>query len=523
MIVYGDPSIKLSVGEALRRFKLGATGVDQLVMAGQIEQGLADICHPGLAMAQSLTDDRAAHLIGSDIETWSPIVRELEAWSGQEIRVKTPEGYAFYCLYPEQYVAAARQWSEQRNGTATVVGVRSIGTSLSAAVAVVLRERGMPIQRLTVRPSGDPYDRKVALPVIDSDWLVVVDEGPGHSGTSMAAVARAAIEQGFALEQIVFFPGSPSMPGHAAPSWSREIWSSVARCFVPNTEVLINGKSIEAALGGEALVNIGAGAWRNQCYAAASDWPAVCSPFEANKYLSEDSGRKTFWKYVGPTRLECPDLRSYAGYAGRPWIEGKPLSANDWDSVKERVLEYLRLRIAEPVPETAADHRGVAEMMVQNTLEALGESAAERVSQWTDWLSHQELPRAGGTSDGRVAPHDWIRDESGNVHKVGGRGNAGDHTVVGSQPDLWDYAAVIAEWGRPFALEPACDVAPPEARPHATHFYTIAYLAFRCGITKMSLDMLGNGHPEGPRLSESFARNQSRLAAALTFPPPKFR
>ena len=42
-----------------------------------------------------------------------------------------------------------------------VVGVRSIGTSLSAAVAAGLRASGSDVCRTTVRPAGDPFNRTV--------------------------------------------------------------------------------------------------------------------------------------------------------------------------------------------------------------------------------------------------------------------------------------------------------------------------------------------------------------------------
>src|SRR5512144_624724 len=52
--------------------------------------------------------------------------------------VKVPEGYAFHALLPEQYREAAIRWGEEHAGIGQdpvlVVGIRGIGTSLSAIV-----------------------------------------------------------------------------------------------------------------------------------------------------------------------------------------------------------------------------------------------------------------------------------------------------------------------------------------------------------------------------------------------------
>jgi hypothetical protein len=46
---------------------------------------------------------------------------------------------------------------------AAVVGVRSIGTALSAIVAAVLNANGWQAHRFTLRPGGHPYTREVTI------------------------------------------------------------------------------------------------------------------------------------------------------------------------------------------------------------------------------------------------------------------------------------------------------------------------------------------------------------------------
>lgn len=120
--------------------------------------------------------------------------------------VKVPEGFSLHTVYPEQYVMAAGRWLADHDGEqargAVVVGIRSIGTTLAAVVATVLRAGGWQVQSLTVRPQGHPYARTVEMANIDLSILdpanvgLVVDEGPGISGSSMAAAASALVNAG---------------------------------------------------------------------------------------------------------------------------------------------------------------------------------------------------------------------------------------------------------------------------------------------------------------------------------------
>ena len=83
-----------------------------------------------------------------------------------------------------------------------VVGIRSIGTTLSAVAAAAARARGIAAERITVRPQGHPYNRTaeftaeqmaaVSRAVSSGASFVVVDEGPGLSGSSFLGCGRSA-------------------------------------------------------------------------------------------------------------------------------------------------------------------------------------------------------------------------------------------------------------------------------------------------------------------------------------------
>jgi len=265
MIVYGDREFRIKLREMLSRLRnqiqrIRGRDLDKLrallIITGQLEQAVEDHwSQPGAeseavtSCAQNITDRAAAAFYVA----WAgckeglefvPSICELLDWlnnfSEVDLAVKVPEGYEFYALYPDQYCASALRWAEEHASAlpkrAAVAGIRSICTGLSAVVQTALEHAGWEIHRFTVRPSGDPFRRKAALRREDlrlAEWALIVDEGPGLSGSSMASVAEALAETGMPRDRIAFFPGHEGEPGPAASEWILRWWSSVPRYFTP--------------------------------------------------------------------------------------------------------------------------------------------------------------------------------------------------------------------------------------------------------------------------------------------------
>src|SRR3954466_4373953 len=116
------------------------------------------------------------------------------------IQISVAEGYAYYAVFPEMYLEAAKEYgSRLQPGRAVCLGLRSIGTSLSAVVTAALEEHGWMVSSWTLRPRGHPFPRH---PVLTSELaetlsesrqahFLIVDEGPGISGSSFSGTAEA--------------------------------------------------------------------------------------------------------------------------------------------------------------------------------------------------------------------------------------------------------------------------------------------------------------------------------------------
>src|SRR5262249_10483317 len=114
-----------------------------------------------------------------------------------------------------QYIAAARTFARTRSpGSVMCIGLRSIGSILAHIVAAALRRSGVTASVRSIRPRGDPFDRRIScgaslrltLKSFAGTHFAVVDEGPGLSGSSFASVADALCELGVAPGRIAIFP-----------------------------------------------------------------------------------------------------------------------------------------------------------------------------------------------------------------------------------------------------------------------------------------------------------------------------
>jgi hypothetical protein len=169
-----------------------------LLTAGELECGVADAgCSS--AVSENFTDHLAEALVGFKAPSQPDLLRLVSACSvPQEISISVPEGFAYYALHPLAYSDVVTKLTDIGDRVA-VLGIRSAGSTLSAMVAAGLRKHGKSASRITVRPQGHPYNRELRLSREQQEFVararaenadfLVVDEGPGLSGSSFLSVA----------------------------------------------------------------------------------------------------------------------------------------------------------------------------------------------------------------------------------------------------------------------------------------------------------------------------------------------
>lgn len=488
---------------------------EALLSAGELESVLADRGAPVAAM--STCADRLADIaLGAPARPAPELPLPSGVGPGEEALVSPPEGFAYYGLQPGS-VARLATGLPLAAGAAAVIGIRTIGATLGAIVAAALRRRGFSVSRTTVRPVGHPFDREVCLAPSQMAWVqaqreigavfLVVDEGPGLSGSSLLAAGEAARRAGAPRVKLI---GTRDVD--VATLRARD----AARRF--------------AALGGlsstprptppeGAAIDVSGGAWRARFCGGERTWPAAWPQMERLKMLSID-GRRLF-KFEGLGRwgaavrerattiaaagLGPPPAEAGGGFVVYPVVPGRPLVRADVERlpIVARLADYCAFRAATfPAPD--ADPTSLATMLAHDARVLLGEAMEESLP-----LERPIIP------DARLHPHEWIATPEGALVKTDGAAHGDDHLLPGPTDVAWDLAGAVVEWGlddadRRALLDRYAKASGDRAAARLPAFVR-AYLVAELARTELAMAPLG-GTPEGARLAREAARYRRMLA-----------
>jgi hypothetical protein len=563
MLVYGDHHELAEPGSRAREINRSLDVVERmpagverharlvsaLIEAGKLLQGIADA-----AFANEQRDGRREPIdelsgflteIGRAVcRSWDsgfaeigvlPRLEPRDDWPS-EIELRVPEGYAFYALYPEAYIEAARRLT--LTGTPRVIGIRSIGTSLAAVVAATL---GAP-PPTTVRPFGDPYDRKIATSaesereLLDADaHYVIVDEGPGQSGSSFGAVVDWFQERGVPPERIALMPSHDGAPGPAGSAERRGWWRSVQRAVGDFAEcwptLIERWLAFDVGPLDQRPLDISGGAWRELQYATAGDWPAVVPAWERRKYLAHAAGERLLVKFAGLGRIGEEKLAIARalhvdglvpepiglvhGFLVERWCEhAVPLPPGEKPLAE--IAHYIATR-AKLLPATRGSGATIDEllrMMKRNISLEFGGHAAQLLDHWEDRATELERRIVRVRTDNKLDRHEWLRAASGRLLKTDAVDHHQAHDLIGCQDIAWDVASAAVEFDldqeEARALVGAIEQSAVRVDRELLDFCRPAYLAFRLGHARLGTSMTAEN---GERLR--IERRGDRYAAEL--------
>jgi hypothetical protein len=511
MLVYGDHK---EIAEARDRLaalqaKLATTAamppgiarhaklVGLLIEAGQLAQGVADegcgasglddFLH-GLAIAVVRSWDSAFADMGEH-----PSVPHLDFPRRVELRM--PEGFAFYALYPEAYIHAARRL--RLTGPPRIIGIRSIGTSLGAVVAAALGA-SPPV---TVRPFGDPFARRVDPPpelIADEAHYVIVDEGPGLSGSSFGAVADWLEAREVPLERIAFLPSHGGDLGPHASDAHRRRWRKVQRIAAEFDD-----------------------RWLRNIFGPLEEL-AAGSPWERRKYLATHKGERVLLKFaglgaIGERKLEMARTLHSAGFTPEPvglvhgflverWCgDAQPLGSSD--KPVDEIGRYIGAR-ARLCPADEASGASIEELLTmcrRNVTLASGDEAASTLDRWDVEALSRRVQRV--RTDNKLDRHEWLRSADGRLLKTDALDHHQGHDLIGCQAMAWDVAGAITEFDLGAAEADRLIAATVGAvDPDLLEFYRTAYAAFRLGQALLARQMIRPGPVEAEGLTDSADR-----------------
>ena len=488
MIAYRQVSRTVSTKDVLAGT---ADPLTFLIEFGEVEAAVADrLCPAEDALEPELQRLREiSREAGRAFVAGRPVTADLTGLDlPKEIEISVPEGYAWYALSPASYIEPAQWlWRDRQPLRAVVIGIRSIGASLSATVAAVLEQRGCHVESFTVRPHGHPFQRELrlsadlrqALMQTPGALYVVVDEGPGLSGSSFASVAEALSALGVADNRIVFMPawmpdGSGFVSRGAAARWH------------------IHAKyAASSALPDDARIDLSAGNWRPVFYRDDSEYPAVQPQHEAAKFISaQGMVRFAGQGRYGSEKLKRARLLASARFSTRPialkngwltmdFVPGKPLTV---DALDDDLLEFIARYIA-------------------FRRQAFGRGESARTAELAEMIRVNlglRVPRPPKAEavivDGRMMPHEWIATSRG-VLKTDALDHGDHHFLPGPTDICWDLAGAIVEWRleereRERLLKRYVRHSGDRRAPERLPFYLAAYAAFRAGYTQLAIAAL---------------------------------
>ena len=489
-----------------------------LLSAGELECALTD-CDTRFSQVAEITDELAEALVNSKA---IPDTNRLLAILGatqvpEKLTIGVSEGFAYYGLHPLAFVDALEHMPTHSSQVA-VVGIRSIGTTLSAVTAAGLKSRGLRAERITVRPTGHPYNRSTELFPDEMNFVskhlaegasfLVVDEGPGLSGSSFMSVGEALLRAGVPKGAITF------LCSHVPSTDNLCTENAAERC----RQFRWHPATAEVRKPDDARVWIGGGEWRHYLLQQASSWPGSWLHFERLKYLSAQGAEPRFYKFLGfghyGTELMererkladvgfgvTPRIES-DGFASYPLVDGHPMSAFEIsESVLARLADYCAFRAAAFVGD-GAESPSLQQMATHNS---------QQLKLDVDLKLQIERPVI---ADGHMQPHEWLLTREGQMFKTDSGSHGDDHFSPGPTDIAWDVAGAIVEWQMNAAqvesfLQMYLRASGDDSEKRVAD-YIAAYAIFRCAYCLMAANAM-QGNEEQQRLEAAAAFYRARL------------
>lgn len=522
--IFRDGRTHLSSARLLERVSLSLSNsgpdaiADALIQAGELEAGLADA---GISCVNEITrvTDALANALCTGERQYAEEARELtrHVSVSEQVVVSPPEGFTYYALHPLDFHHASVKLALQAPSFA-IVGIRSIGTTLSAIVLAFLK-RQHPASRITVRPKGHPYSRTTSFTQEEERWIferntagahfIIVDEGPGRSGSTFLSVADALLRLGVQRERITLLGSRQPDPSQLLAADAAKRWAQFH--FVSASS------SVTRRFDGDLYA--GGGCWRNLLLPKTEPWPESWSQMERLKFISAD--RQTLFKFEGMGRIGA-DMRerafslaaegftptaadAAAGYLGYEVLPGPILTAKDLNAeLLDFMANYCVFRTQHFSIDTGSESqlRQMLEFNVPN------EFGCEVILPEETFSTLNPI-----VVDGRMQPHEWVSRGGHGFLKTDAISHGDDHFFPGPCDIAWDLAGIVVEWqlGRQDIntligkFERLSGTNKTAARLPA---YMLAYSMFRLGFCKMASESVSD-HAEQARLRSAYIRYRS--------------
>jgi len=485
--------------------------LDALIEAGTLETALADAGSASATTFASITNVLAETLCTGNpasVEAAAKILDSLDI--PETLSISPPEGFTYYALHPLDFANVLSRIPEQPRQCA-VIGIRSIGTTLSAVVLAALSATGGAASRITVRPSGHPYSRRTEFSPDEMRWIqqniaaqfLVVDEGPGRSGSTFLSVAEALVRTGVPRQNITLLGSrDPDVTSLCADNVITR-WQAFP--FIA-TSPSVNGRF-------EGWIYAGGGHWRHLLLPEGEPWPESWTQMERLKFISPDGQSLYKFEGMGPIGADVRDRASALANAGfgpkacdagdgflsYELLRGPHLRTEDISSaLLNRLADYCAFRYTNFAIQNAQP-RQLREMLEFNVSQEFGVSLS--LPEEIFCTQHAVIV------DGRMQPHEWIAVGGDEFVKTDGVDHGDNHFFPGPCDIAWDLAGITVEWNLEdtavsYLFDRFCRLSGTNLI-RSFSLYKLAYSVFRLGSCKMAISTV-KGSPEEPRITAAY-------------------
>jgi hypothetical protein len=442
----------------------------------------------------------------------------------EKILFGVSEGFAYYGLFPETYIdSSVKFFSHYNNEPVTVIGLRTIGTILSAIVSTALKKVGCEVISFTVRPREQPFDRQIRISkkleqliIAHKNYnFIITDEGPGLSGSSFGGTAALLSSLGVQDKNIIFFPSWVPDSKMLNSVNAREHWDRHVKYCSSFESSWIESKCLQTEFDAESLIDVSAGHWRKWLLTKNVEEPVVHPHHERRKYLVSKMGctskkPSSIIKFAGLGRYgeytcqrSClleksgfvPKLYSFrSGFTEYELIinDGKSCSKIDNHFLFEAAGYVSFLKKNFPANVSVSKER-LLEMIHINISESIGEYYIKFLK---DFYNYLEKFYDGNICavDGRMDFYKWVILNNKYL-KTDHNDHHNDQFFPGCQDVAWDIAGGIIEWNLNDKLEnyfidmyikqSGDTLVRKRIRPNK-----IAYCAFKIGMSKLFQESL---------------------------------
>jgi hypothetical protein len=405
-------------------------------------------------------------------------------------------------------------------------------------VAAALEDRGCIVEAATLRPRGPATDRYVRLsPELErifvahgSHRYLIIDEGPGLSGSSFRSIAQKLSDLGIRDDRIVLFPSWEPDGGGLINAAARSRWLKHRKFSASFDDVWLAPGRLRESFPQGSVIDISAGKWRRIFFERENEYPAVYPEMERRKYLllpgrgagAEIPALPRLREYTrsgrGPFLLKFAGLGRYGrtayrrakliaeagfsppveglvhGFIMYRFVPGRPLAADQaCTGLIATIASYLAfLRRTFPSEQTRSFEE-MSTMIALNASEGLGASWGLRCRRFAAarFPRLETLPVA---LDGHMLPHEWIDDENSYL-KSDHTDHHADHFFPGNQDIAWDIAGSIVEFDlrgtlRKLLVERYVACSGDTRIRERLAFFVTAYCAYRFGLATLAADVL---------------------------------